>query len=230
MQRKHRADEYCFHTVYGDSVKHSLNSRLDIIDKGITSRSEVVELTRDVRVGLSREEINALLDRLCDSDDDSEAVDWEQLLTDLGTSSSSEEESDDCEPVRARGASTSPRAGAPSRTATTKKDSTVWIAHKDSDYAEKPPDFLGEHKVNVHDTHRIDYFLAVFPDSLLEQNGFQTNLCAVQKGTENLWLTLPELKVCLGTCIGDDLHQISQNQEGQQNPGLKWTLLLIQCL
>ncbi|KAH7960096.1 hypothetical protein HPB49_016935 [Dermacentor silvarum] len=93
--------------------------------------------------GLSREEIDALLDlSSSDSDDDSEADDWEQLLTDLGTLSSSEEESDDSKPVRANGASTSSGARTPSRTSTVRKDITAWIADKDNDYAGKPPDFL----------------------------------------------------------------------------------------
>ncbi|XP_037576721.1 piggyBac transposable element-derived protein 3 [Dermacentor silvarum] len=152
--------------------------------------------------GLSREEIDALLDlSSSDSDDDSEAGDWEQLLTDLDTSTSSEEESDDSKPVRANGASTSSGARTPSRTSTARKDITAWIADKDNDYAGKPPDFLGEHRVNVHGALPIDYFLAVFPDSLLEHIVFQTNLYAVQKGKENLRLTLPELKVFLGMCL-----------------------------
>lgn len=152
--------------------------------------------------GLSREEIDALLDlSSSDSDDDSEADDWEQLLTDLGTSSSSEEESDDSKPVRANGASTSSGARTPSRTSTARKDITAWIADKDNDYAGKPPDFLGGHRVNVHGALPIDYFLAVFPESLLEHIVFQTNLYAVQKGKENLRLTLPELKVFLGMCL-----------------------------
>ncbi|KAH7958710.1 hypothetical protein HPB49_004366 [Dermacentor silvarum] len=100
--------------------------------------------------GLSREEIDALLDlSSCDSDDDSEADDWEQLLTDLGTSSSSEEESDDSKPVRANGASTSSGARTPSRTSTARKDITAWIADKDNDYAGKPPDFLVSSSVQL---------------------------------------------------------------------------------
>nr|XP_050025154.1 piggyBac transposable element-derived protein 4-like [Dermacentor andersoni] len=150
--------------------------------------------------GLSREEIDALLDLSSDFDDDSDADDWEQLLTDLDTSSSSEE-SDDREPVRANGASTGSATRAPSKTSAARTDSTVWIADKDNDYAGKPPDFLGEHRVNVHGTHPIDYFLAKFPDSLLEHIVFQTNLYAVQKRKDNLWFTLPELKVFLGMCL-----------------------------
>nr|XP_050037959.1 piggyBac transposable element-derived protein 2-like [Dermacentor andersoni] len=151
--------------------------------------------------GLSREEIDALLDLSSDSDDDSDTDDWEQLLTDLDTSSSSEEESDDREPVRANGASTSSAARTLSKTSAARTDSTVWIADKDNDYAAKPPDFLGEHRVNVHGTLPIDYFLAEFPDSLLEHIVFQTNLYAVQKGKDNLRFTLPELKVFLGMCL-----------------------------
>ncbi|KAH9368594.1 hypothetical protein HPB48_004055 [Haemaphysalis longicornis] len=93
--------------------------------------------------GLSREEIDALLDLSSDSGDNSEADDWEQLLTDIGTSSSSGDESEDSEPVRANGASTSSGAAKdPSRTSTVRKDSTAWIADKDNDWAGKPPDFL----------------------------------------------------------------------------------------
>ncbi|KAH6945647.1 hypothetical protein HPB50_009396 [Hyalomma asiaticum] len=67
--------------------------------------------------GLSREEIDALLELSSDSGDDSEADDWEPLLTDIGTSSSSGDESEDSEPVRDNGASTSSGAAkAPSRT------------------------------------------------------------------------------------------------------------------
>lgn len=152
--------------------------------------------------GLSREEIDALLELSSDSGDDSEADDWEPLLTDIGTSSSSGDESEDSEPVRDNGASTSSGAAkAPSRTSMVSKNSTPWIADKDNDWAGKAPDFLGKHKVNVHGALPIDYFLALFPESLLEHIVLQTNLYAVQKGKENLRLTLPELKVFLGICL-----------------------------
>ncbi|KAL3196043.1 hypothetical protein MRX96_045380 [Rhipicephalus microplus] len=74
---------------------------------------------------LSREEIDALLELSSDSGDDSEVDDWEPLVIDIGTSSSSGDESEDNEPVRDNGASTSSGAAkAPSRTSVVSKNST----------------------------------------------------------------------------------------------------------
>ncbi|KAH8021759.1 hypothetical protein HPB51_016823 [Rhipicephalus microplus] len=124
--------------------------------------------------GLSGEDIDALLELSSDSGGDSEANDLEPLLTDIGTSSSSGDESEDSEPVRDNGASKSSGAAkAPSKTS----------------------------MVNVYGALPIDYFLALFPELLLEHIVYQTNLYAVQKGKENLRLTLPELKVFLGICL-----------------------------
>lgn len=66
------------------------------------------------------------------------------------------------------------------------KNRTIWLANKDNDHNCKPPKFLGEHKVNVHGEFPIEYFLALFPESLMEHIVFQTNLDAVQKGKEHL--------------------------------------------
>ncbi|KAH9364819.1 hypothetical protein HPB48_020959 [Haemaphysalis longicornis] len=136
--------------------------------------------------GLSKEEIGALLDLSSDSGDDSEADDWEQLLTDISTSG---DESEDSEPVRANGASArSSAAKASSRTSTVRKDSTAWIADKDNDCAGKPTDFLGEHKVNVPGALPIDYFLAVFPEG-----GWTTGLFTLFPATPDGSLkTLPK--------------------------------------
>ncbi|KAL3247118.1 hypothetical protein MRX96_057231 [Rhipicephalus microplus] len=69
--------------------------------------------------------------------------DRELLLADIGTSSSSGDESEDSEPVRDNGASTSSGAAkAPSRTSMVSKNSAPWIADKDNDWAGKSPDFL----------------------------------------------------------------------------------------
>ncbi|KAH8036620.1 hypothetical protein HPB51_002674 [Rhipicephalus microplus] len=121
---------------------------------------------------------------------------------DIGTSCCSRDESEDSEPVRDNGSSTSSGAAkAPSRTSTVSKNSTPCIADIDTDWAGKAPDYLGKHKANEHGALHIDHFLALFPESLLEHIVCQTNLYAVQKGTENLLLTLPELKVFLGISL-----------------------------
>ncbi|KAL3247117.1 hypothetical protein MRX96_057231 [Rhipicephalus microplus] len=136
--------------------------------------------------------------------------DRELLLADIGTSSSSGDESEDSEPVRDNGASTSSGAAkAPSRTSMVSKNSAPWIADKDNDWAGKSPDFLRKHKVNVHGVLPIDYFLAVFPEWLLEHIVFQKNLNAMQKGKREPPVETARAKSLPWRMPGNDLHQIS---------------------
>lgn len=155
------------------------------------------------RKDLSREEIDALLDLASDSEDGlelSDSDDCEYLLTEEESSSSSDEDASSASTTAASSgdsASAGPTIG--NNSSGVKR--AIWFCGKDDDHAGEPPEFTGQHRVNIHRDHPIDYFLGLFPESLLEQIVFQTNLYAVQKGKETLRLTVPELKVFLGICL-----------------------------
>lgn len=77
----------------------------------------------------------------------------------------------------------------------------IWFSEKDNPYLGGVPEFLGTHKVNFQGEVPLDYFLNLFPNDLLEKITYQTNLYALQKGKENLALTIPELKIFLGVAL-----------------------------
>lgn len=77
----------------------------------------------------------------------------------------------------------------------------MWALEKDNHHADNPPAFLGRHESNIHGEYPIDYFAHLFPESLLEEVVFQTNLYSEQQGKENLQVTLQELKIFLGIYI-----------------------------
>ncbi|KAM7310521.1 piggyBac transposable element-derived protein 3 [Ixodes scapularis] len=156
------------------------------------------------RKNLSREDIDALLDLSSDSEDGSgisDSDDCEYLLTEEEDSSGSDENVSS-----ASTAPTSSRDSASAGPSTSGNNCSgvqrvIWFHNKDNDHAGEPPEFTGQHRVNIHGDHPIDYFLGLFPESLLEHIVFQTNLYAVQNGKETLRLTVPELKVFLGICL-----------------------------
>jgi hypothetical protein len=77
----------------------------------------------------------------------------------------------------------------------------LWFSEKDNPHSGGVPEFLGTHKVNFQGEVPLDYFLSLFPNDLLEKITFETNLYALQKGKENVALTIPELKIYLGVVI-----------------------------
>lgn len=60
------------------------------------------------------------------------------------------------------------------------------------------PDFLGEWSLNVHATEPLEFFLHLFPEELIDDMTYHTNLYGLQKGRENLNATAEEMKAFLG--------------------------------
>ncbi|XP_039290397.1 piggyBac transposable element-derived protein 3 [Nilaparvata lugens] len=77
----------------------------------------------------------------------------------------------------------------------------IWFSEKDNSHSVGVPEFLGSHKVNFVGDVPLDYFLKLFSIDLLEEITFQTNLYALQKGKENLALSISELKIFLGVAL-----------------------------
>ncbi|KAF7219873.1 piggyBac transposable element-derived protein 2-like [Nothobranchius furzeri] len=60
------------------------------------------------------------------------------------------------------------------------------------------PCFLGEWNFNVEGKDPIDFFRHLFPEDLIDNITYNTNLYALQKGKENLSVTGEEMQVFLG--------------------------------
>lgn len=69
---------------------------------------------------------------------------------------------------------------------------------KDSPCEGVLPDFLGEWSLNVQATEPLEFFLHLFPEELIDDITYHTNLYALQKGRENLNATAEEMKAFLG--------------------------------
>ncbi|CAM1306240.1 Uncharacterised protein r2_g1597 [Pycnogonum litorale] len=78
--------------------------------------------------------------------------------------------------------------------------SSIWYV-KDNDFAQNPPIYIGNLKVKVLANSPIEMFTSLFPETLIKDICYQTNLYAMQQGKEGFNLTPPELKIFLGINI-----------------------------
>lgn len=77
----------------------------------------------------------------------------------------------------------------------------LWYANKDNMHAQNPPPFKGAHSIMINGATPLDYFLSMFPPTLLDHIQFETIRYSHQCGKENFKLTLKDLYIYFGINI-----------------------------
>lgn len=100
-----------------------------------------------------------------------------------------------------RGPSSSTSTKSSSKCSKPKAKPITWFSGRDNALPNNWSQFSGRFQVNVQAESPLDMFMYLFPQDLLADIVYQTNLYACQNGKDNLRLSVEELKVFLGIVI-----------------------------